>query len=131
MPVKNSELQTRYCKPLGFTGEDATIAFKAWEHPLHVPVTYVQGETDGITTAAQAKQSYQRAARGFAQWVFVKDGGHQPLQGPLQSGYEPGLPTTVRKKFLTFAMQGREVPASLLEELSVATDLGWTASLRK
>lgn len=114
-----------YCRSLGFTDKEVTKLFKATEYPTQARTTYIQGTLDGATSADNAVDHFKNAARGFAQLVLVRDGGHMPLHGPLTSGYEQGASVETRKEILNRVLLGETLSEEDLQKISNATSLRW------
>ena len=79
IPYQDDFLQTNFCTSLGFATNEPMRVFDVKDYPLQVPVTYFQGFQDGATSADQALRSFKIAARGKAQLILAKKGGHSPL----------------------------------------------------
>ena len=73
IPFKKDLAITNYCEKLGIT---QSVTYSAPNYPIEVPVYYLQGTTDGATTAEYAIWHYKPAAKGHAHLVLAKQVGH-------------------------------------------------------
>jgi proline iminopeptidase len=64
------------CNDLGFEADE--IQYSAKNYPFTAPVTYFQGTHDGATHPKGAVWHYRHAAKGRAQLLLAKNGGHSP-----------------------------------------------------
>jgi proline iminopeptidase len=126
-----NHLQANYCESLGFKTEAHTALFNAADWPTLAPVTYFQGLRDGATDVTQALWHYKQAARGFAQLVLVREGGHMPINGTVASGYGQGEDLAARETVLKAALLGAEISPESLAVLNNVTSLGWTMAAKK
>lgn len=72
---QDPKFQNQLCEDLKISGDQ--IQYSASRYPLHVPVTYFQGEYDGATNKFEAIKHFE-SAQGFAQLLIMEKGGHKP-----------------------------------------------------
>lgn len=70
---------TKACLSIPGMEDRLNRTYFSTNYPVLVPVVYVQGVLDGATTATQAIKHFKQTAKGKAQLILVKGGGHAPL----------------------------------------------------
>ncbi len=109
------------CQKLGVkTGQ----IYSALQYPVTVPVTYFQGTDDSATTAPLAIKHYKSVAKGTAQMLLLRKGGHNPSLTLINSE-TPG-----QKEIFETAVRGQIIPEALLEKVNQNSDLKWVMTSR-
>ncbi len=125
VPSEQNHFYGFYCIPLGLETVESKI-YDSKNYPSKVPVTYIQGLLDGATTADAAIKHFKVSRSRQKQLVLVGKGGHLPLFGTLNSGYNQGSAAVLlRQEFLGHALSGATVSKNILQDLKKATDLNW------
>lgn len=75
-PFKKPSDTLNFCEKLGVK---KSKTYFATDYPIHVPVYYFQGTTDGATTAENAIWHYKHVAKAHAQLILSKNYGHAPV----------------------------------------------------
>lgn len=131
------DLQQRLdgCKKFGLSPEDSRVKiYNALNFSIHIPTTYLQGTTDGATTAGQAVQHFKKVAQSQKQLLIKINGGHKPnLDLISHSTYESQEPEDAKTKLLKQtqtqifeqALQGNIISIELLKSLNSASSLKW------
>lgn len=73
VPFKKTSVNANHCDVLKIND---VKTYSAVNYPIHVPVIYIQGTTDGATTAEYAVWHYKNSAKGKAQLILAKNEGH-------------------------------------------------------
>jgi proline iminopeptidase len=88
--------------------------YSADRFPLAIPVTYIQGETDGATPLVGALQHFKLVAKGQSQFLMAPKGGHTPALESLNeapdSPYQPGRRRQVAL-LVESALRGEKISA--------------------
>lgn len=102
VPYKKASTETNYCKELKIND---VKTYSAANYPVNVPVVYIQGTTDGATTAEFAVWHYKASAKGKAQLILAKNEGHAVAIQHLSKGYlteqekgDPAIMAALEKK---------------------------------
>lgn len=104
VPYKKTSSDTNYCEKLNIT---YVKTYSAANYPIEVPVIYIQGTTDGATTAEYAVWHYKNSAKGKAQLVLAKKEGHAVVVQLLQK--QPELSEEEKKNPLIVAANEKKL----------------------
>lgn len=121
--------RTSMCNNYGLSpGSPLVKMYEAKNYLLTIPVTYFQGTTDGATEPPMAVHHYKFVAKGFAQLLLKKNGGHQPNQSLIvasegQSSME--AQSMLQAEIFQKALRGLSIEASLLGKLNQNSQTEW------
>lgn len=120
-PSGHSHLKVHYCDSItGYKVQN----YQANRYPSKSKTFYVQGLLDGATGYANAFH-HLRYATEEGQLLLAKNGGHLPLHGGLNSGYENKEVAKAKLKILEKIFLGERIENSDLAELEFVHPLNW------
>ncbi len=117
-PTENAD--ALYCASIPGLKERSNRTFKASRYPIHAPVTYIQGTTDGATPVVGAIEHYRHVAKGSAHLFLVKNGGHNPAITELFESPETQWHKKERhliSAIVREALQGRKADSANIKAL--------------
>lgn len=116
-----SHLKAHYCDSIsGYRVQN----YRASLYPSNSKTFYIQGFLDGATGYANAFHHLDYATQG-GQLLLASNGGHLPLHGGLNSGYENKEVAKAKLKVLERLFLGEKIQNSDLQELEVVHPLNW------
>lgn len=122
------------CQPLALQDAYQTAtSYKAEKYPIHVPVNYLLGETDGATPLDHGLNHYENVARGPKQLLVMTKGGHLPSLGLLKENRDCEDCDNLKQNkiqaqiFENLAL-GLSIEQSLIEEFNNAGELKWNVN---
>lgn len=120
-PSGYSHLKEHYCDSIsGYKVQ----TYNASQYPSNSKTFYVQGFLDGATSYKNAFQHFQYATQG-GQLLLAKKGGHLPLHGGLNSGYETKEVAKAKLKILERMFHGETIQNSDVGDLEAVHPLEW------
>lgn len=105
-PVKQSACEKYHINP-------NEHVYSAFQYPIVVPVTYVQGDEDSATIMTAAIKHYQAVPKNKSQFLYVQHAGHLPLINSLMS-----IDSNLYRDILTNALEGQAIQKSNLADLN-------------
>lgn len=117
------------CLNYGFSPESPLLKmYEAKNYPVRIPVTYFQGTTDGATEPPMAVHHYKFVAKGFAQLLLKRNGGHQPNQRIILAAEDNSGEDThneLQAEIFQKALRGVSIDSSLLRQLNQNSATDW------
>lgn len=113
------------CKALGFSLDIPQNLYLASQYPVKVPVFYIQGAMDGSTVLDQAYFHANLVAQKKAFMLIADNGGHQPLLGGMESGYDTEPILRLKKAILEKILSESFIDSSDVSKLNSQHPLKW------
>ena len=122
VPDRKNILKEQYCD----WNRDFNIqTYSAANYPSKVPTFYIQGVLDGATGYINALNHFDLAVSG-SQLLLAEEGGHMPLHGGLNSGYETAAIAKVKLRILEQLLSGNPILEKDIADIEEVHSLGWT-----
>jgi proline iminopeptidase len=121
-----TESNEKECAELGFKADDTL--YSAADYPFTVPVTYFQGTWDGPTPFVGAVSHFKQTAKGKAQLIVAKNGGH----GPLHEGFDGSdQQRRLHQSMFSLALSGLNISANHIKAANtIQSDVFWTQTTK-
>lgn len=113
------------CLALGFSLNTSQNLYLASRYPITVPVFYIQGAMDGATIIDQAYFHANLVAQRSAFMLIADQGGHLPLLGGMESGYDSEPLLQTKKDLLEKILLHNFIDSADLSKLNIYHPLKW------